>query len=33
MWIGATAIAYGHAVVTGNVREFARIPGLVVRAG
>jgi tRNA(fMet)-specific endonuclease VapC len=33
MWIGATCIAYGHAIVTGNVREFARIPGLVVRAG
>lgn len=29
--IAATAVAHGHAVLTENVREFGRIPGLVVR--
>ena len=28
--IAATALAHGVAVVTANVREFARVPGLVV---
>ncbi|HUF62497.1 MAG TPA: hypothetical protein VMN36_10525 [Verrucomicrobiales bacterium] len=29
-WIAATGIAYGHAVVTANVDEFQRVPGLAV---
>jgi len=29
-WIAATGIAYGHAVVTANVAEFSRVPGLPV---
>lgn len=29
--IAATALAGGHEVVTANVREFRRVPGLVVR--
>jgi predicted nucleic acid-binding protein len=29
--IAAIAVAYGHAVLTENAREFGRIPGLVVR--
>jgi predicted nucleic acid-binding protein len=29
--IAATAVAHGYAVLTENVREFGRIPGLVVR--
>jgi len=28
--IAATAVAGGHAVMTGNTGEFARVPGLVV---
>lgn len=28
--IAATAICYGHAVLTGNIGEFKRIPGLKV---
>lgn len=27
-WIAATCLAHGLAIVTNNVREFARIPGL-----
>lgn len=30
MWIGATCVVHGHTIVTANVREFSRIPGLVV---
>ena len=29
--IAATALAHGYTVVTDNVREFERVPGLVVR--
>jgi tRNA(fMet)-specific endonuclease VapC len=29
--IAATALAYGHAVLTQNLREFQRVPGLTVR--
>lgn len=29
--IAATALAHGYAVVTANLREFERVPGLVVR--
>jgi predicted nucleic acid-binding protein len=29
--IAATAVAYGYAVLTHNVREFSRVPGLDVR--
>jgi tRNA(fMet)-specific endonuclease VapC len=32
LWIGATAVAHGLAVVTGNVADFRRIPGLRVIA-
>lgn len=30
LWIGATGLAYDLPVVTRNVREFQRIPNLVV---
>jgi tRNA(fMet)-specific endonuclease VapC len=30
--IAATALAYDYAVLTDNLREFRRIPGLTVRA-
>ena len=30
MWIAATALAHGFAVVTNNDAEFSRVPGLVV---
>ena len=29
--IAATAIAYGYSVLTDNLRDFSRIPGLIVR--
>lgn len=29
-WIAATGIAWGHAIVTANVDEFQRVPGLSV---
>ncbi|MGY8673040.1 MAG: PIN domain-containing protein [Verrucomicrobiia bacterium] len=29
-WIAATTIAYGHALVTANAREFRRVEGLNV---
>jgi len=32
MLVAATALAHGHALATLNRREFARVPGLVVRA-
>ena len=31
MLIAATAVAHGYAVLTDNVREFRRVPGLEVR--
>ena len=30
--IAATALANGHNVMTGNVSEFSRVPGLIVRS-
>ena len=30
LWLAATCIAHGFTMVTANVREFARVPGLVV---
>jgi tRNA(fMet)-specific endonuclease VapC len=30
LWLAATCIAYGFTMVTANVREFARVPGLAV---
>lgn len=30
LYIAATAVAHGYTVVTANVREFARVPGLAV---
>jgi tRNA(fMet)-specific endonuclease VapC len=32
LWIAATCLAHGHTIVTANVREFARVPGLTMRA-
>ena len=28
LWLAATCVAHGLTMVTGNVREFARVPGL-----
>lgn len=30
LWIAATALAHGFAIVTNNTNEFHRVPGLVV---
>ena len=30
LWIAATALAHGHSIVTNNVDEFSRVPGLMV---
>ena len=30
LWIAATALAHGLTMVTANVREFERVPGLIV---
>lgn len=30
LWIAATCLAHGHALVTADLRDFARLPGLVV---
>ena len=30
LWLAATCIAHGLTMVTANVREFTRVPGLVV---
>jgi predicted nucleic acid-binding protein len=30
LWIAATAIAHGLSIATGNLREFRRVPGLIV---
>ena len=30
LWIAATALAHGLTMVTANVREFERVPGLMV---
>ncbi len=32
LWLAATCLAHGLTMVTGNVREFARVPGLEVEA-
>ena len=32
MWIAAACIAHGLALVTGNAREFARVPGLTTES-
>lgn len=32
MWIGASALAHGLTLVTGNLREFRMIPGLAVES-
>jgi tRNA(fMet)-specific endonuclease VapC len=32
LWLAATCIAHGLTMVTANVREFARVPGLAVEA-
>jgi len=30
LWIAATALTYDHSIVTRNVSEFARVPGVKV---
>ena len=30
LWIAATALAHGATLVTNNIREFARAPGLTI---
>jgi tRNA(fMet)-specific endonuclease VapC len=30
LWIAATAMAHGHAILTANLSEFERVPGLDV---
>ena len=30
LWIAATALSHGMAIATANVREFERVPGLIV---
>lgn len=30
LWLGAVCLAHGLAIATANVREFERVPGLVV---
>ncbi len=30
LWLAATCVAHGLTMVTGNVREFERVPGLTV---
>lgn len=32
LWLAATCLAHGLTIVTGNVREFARVPGLTVES-
>lgn len=32
LWLAATAMAHGLAVVTGNLQEFQRVPGLLVES-
>jgi tRNA(fMet)-specific endonuclease VapC len=32
LWLAATCLAHGLTMVTANVREFARVPGLVVES-
>ena len=32
LWLAATCLAHGLTMVTGNVREFARVPGLTVES-
>lgn len=32
LWLAATCLAHGLTMVTGNVREFERVPGLTVES-
>lgn len=32
LWIASACIAHGLTLVTGNVREFARVPGLAIES-
>jgi tRNA(fMet)-specific endonuclease VapC len=32
LWLAATCLAHGLTMVTANIREFARVPGLAVEA-
>jgi predicted nucleic acid-binding protein len=31
LWLAATCLAQGHTLITTNIREFARVPGLSYR--
>jgi tRNA(fMet)-specific endonuclease VapC len=32
LWLAASCVAHGHTFVTANLREFSRVPGLLVEA-
>lgn len=32
LWLAATCLAHGLTMVTANIREFARVPGLDVES-
>lgn len=32
LWLAAACLAHGLSIATANIREFARVPGLAVRA-
>jgi tRNA(fMet)-specific endonuclease VapC len=32
LWLAATCLAHGLAMVTSNIREFTRVPGLAVES-
>jgi len=32
LWLAAACLAHGHSFVTANLREFQRVPGLVVES-
>jgi tRNA(fMet)-specific endonuclease VapC len=32
LWLAASCVAHGLVMVTANVREFARVPGLQVQS-
>jgi tRNA(fMet)-specific endonuclease VapC len=32
LWLAATCLTYGFGIVTANIREFERVPGLIVES-